>query len=140
MAAPAKGVGRGVSDVVRDVVTLTELQAELLRVDAKDAAARLISPLVLLAVAAALGLGTIPVVLLLIAVGLVAGTGMATWLALLISVLVGIVAAAAVAIAGWKKLRSPLDSFRRSAEELNRNINWLKQTLSRPSTDGPQDQ
>jgi hypothetical protein len=137
--APEKGVKRGMTDVARDLISLAELQSELLQVDAKEAAARAITPIILLVVGSTLALGTIPVVLLLIASAL-AAAGLSYWLSLLIAAIIGGAAAAGAAWAGWKKLRSPLDVFQRSREEFNRNVQWLKHTLSRRTPENTGDQ
>jgi hypothetical protein len=118
------------TDVARDLISLAELQAQLLQVDAKEAASRIVTPIVLFVVAGALALGTIPVVLLLVASALVAA-GLSYWLSLLIAAIIGIAAAAGAGVAGWKMVRSPLAVFQRSREEFNRNVQWLKHTLAR---------
>jgi uncharacterized membrane protein YqjE len=122
------------TDVARDLISLTELQAELFQVDAKEAAARLVAPIILLVMAGVVALGTIPVLLLLIASAL-AAAGLSYWLSLLIAVLIGLGAAAGAGWAGWKNLRASLDVFQRSREEFNRNVQWLKHTLSRRNTE-----
>jgi hypothetical protein len=122
-----------VSEVVRNIVSLGELQAELFRVDAKEAAARLPVPLVMLVAAAALALGTIPVLLLLIASALVAA-GLPFWLSLLIAVVIGFAAAVIAALAGWQMLRRPFRAFQRSRDEFTHNVDWLKRTLARQGT------
>jgi hypothetical protein len=130
---PGRGVGQGVSEVFHDIVSLTELQGELLKVDAKEAAGRVLAPLVLFAAAGALALGTIPVLLLLMASALLAA-GLALWLALLIAVVIGFVAAALIALAGREMLRRPFRAFQRSRDEFVRNVDWLKRTLARQET------
>jgi len=120
--------------VVRDVVALTELQVELLQVDAREAVRRVLMPLALMFAAGVVALCTVPMLLLLIAEVLVATTGMPYWLALLIVVILGFVVAGIVALLGWESLRSPLGAFQRSRDELARNIDWLKRTVAQQAT------
>ncbi len=131
--AAAKDVKRGMGDVVHDVLALTELQAELFRLDAREAVTRLVAPIVLLAAAGAIALGTIPVLVLLLAKVLVAAASLPQWLAMLIAVLVGFAVAAVVGFAGWHLLRAPFRAFQRSRDEFRRNLEWLKNTMDRQS-------
>jgi hypothetical protein len=133
---PLREVKHDMGEITRDVVTLAELQAELFRLDAREAAARLMAPLVLIGSAAAVALGTVPVVLACIAEALVAA-GLPNWLAFLIASLLGGIAAASAGLAGWKMARTPFQSFRRSSDELRRNIEWLKRTLAQQSVTEP---
>lgn len=132
-AAPLQKMKREVGEVTRDVVTLAELQVELFRLDAREATTRLVAPLVLMASAAAVGLGTVPVALAFVAEAL-AAAGLPHWLAFLVATLLGLVVAGIAALAGWEMARTPFQAFRRSRDELRRNIDWLKHTVARQST------
>jgi len=131
--AAAKDVKRGMGDVAHNVLALSELQAELFRLDAREAVTRLVVPIVLLAAAGAIALETIPVLVLLLAQVLVVAASLPTWLAMLIAVLVGFAAAAIVGFAGWHLLRAPFRAFQRSRDEFRRNVEWLKNAILRQS-------
>jgi uncharacterized membrane protein YqjE len=122
-------VAASVSDLTHDVIELSELQAQLFALDARQSMQKAKACLVLAVVGACLLLGTIPVALLTIAALLVeqlewsyaAGAAAATFIGLLIT---GIVLGVA-----WTYVRKGLVSIDRSRDELRRNVAWLKSTL-----------
>ena len=113
-------------EIAEDVVSLAELQMELCKVDTRDALGRLAAPVMLMAAAAVLALGTIPVMLLFVAQAMVALTGASQWLALLIAADLGFAAAAILVIVGRRRLVGPPRLFDRSREEWKRNVQWMK--------------
>lgn len=118
-------------EIAEDVVSLAELQMELCKVDTRDALGRLAAPVMLMAAAAVLALGTIPVMLLFVAQAMVALTGASQWLALLIAAVLGFAAAAILFIVGRRRLVGPPRLFDRSREEWKRNVQWMKRVLAR---------
>lgn len=122
---PPQAVARNVGEFAHDVVTLAELQAELLKVDAQDYVKRLRTPVILFGAAAVVGFACIPIALTALAWGLSAA-GLATWLAFLISTVIGLATAAVLATLGWRQLNNSPSMFERSKEELSRNMDWLK--------------
>ena len=127
-ASPLTVVGN-IADFGNDIATLAELQAKLTLLDAKDAATKATTPLIVLGVGAALALGSLPVILI----------GLAGVIAQVFQVPAGssqlIVGLTALAIAGgagfvgWKGSTGSLSSFRRSSEELTRNLSWIRTVL-----------
>lgn len=132
--SPPRAAAENVGEITNDIVSLAELQVKLCKLDTREAVGRLGAPAALLVVAAAVALGTIPVVLLLIAEALVAIGGFASWLALLTATVLGLGAAVVMAVVGWKKLRKPFPLFHRSRDELKRNISWIRRVLARADT------
>jgi hypothetical protein len=122
-------VAAGVSDLTHDVIELSELQAQLLSLDARQSVAKAKACLIMSVIGASMLLGTIPVALLTIAAlfreqlewSYAASAGVATGIGLLIT---GIVFGVA-----YSYVKNGLVSFERSGEELQRNIAWLKSTL-----------
>jgi len=122
-------VAASVSDLTHDVIELSELQVQLVTLDAKHSMQKARACLVMAVIGAAMLLGTIPVALLTIAALLVetlewsyaASAGVATLVGLLITAIVMGVA--------YGYVKNGLVSFDRSTEELRRNIAWLKSTL-----------
>jgi uncharacterized membrane protein YqjE len=122
-------VAASVSDLTHDVIELSELQVQLVALDAKHSMQKARACLVMAVIGAAMLLGTIPVALLTIAALLVetlewsyaASAGVAT--------LVGLVITAIVMGVAYGYVKNGLVSFDRSTEELRRNIAWLKSTL-----------
>lgn len=128
-----RGVAKNLGEVAQDFLSLVELQFELGRSDARNAVGRLAMPIILLVVAAAIALGTIPVALLFAADVLVAA-GLPRWLALLVATALGLGAVAIAGAVAWRGLRKPLRLFSRSRDELQHNIRWIKQVLTRHET------
>jgi len=127
-AAPGSVVGN-IAEFGNDVATLAELQAKLTMHDAKECLARATIPLIVIGLAVALALGSVPVVLIGLADLIARGTGLSPEAARLI---VGIVALGLAGLAGFLALRGSLrslESFRRSNEELARNLSWVRTVL-----------
>jgi hypothetical protein len=123
------GVIEGVSSFGNDLTTLAVLQARLASYDLRESMKRA-TPII----AGLIALGTIAA-----ASAVVGLAGLSLWLATLLQVQVGIVmmvvALASLIIAGVafsllaRSLSSSFSSFRRSQEELERNLAWIKTTI-----------
>jgi hypothetical protein len=122
-------VAASVSDLTHDVIELSELQAQLLALDAKQSVATLKSCIILAVVGAAMLLGTIPVALLAIAAVFVERLEWPLDASIAVATGIGLLLAAIVLGAAYGYVKSGLVSFNRSREELQRNIAWLKSTL-----------
>ncbi len=126
---PPQTVARNIGDFAHDVLTLGELQMELLKVDTSDCLARLIKPVILLAVAVVCSLGCVPVALMTLAYVFVAA-GLSMWQAFLCATICGLAIAAMTGWIGWRSLiRSPID-FTRSKNEFASNFQWVKQVVT----------
>ena len=66
----AAGVRNGVGELLHDVVSLAELQTQLLAVDARESAQKARAPIVLVGAGASLALGAIPILLLALGMSL----------------------------------------------------------------------
>jgi hypothetical protein len=119
----------GISDFAENVATLLELQAELFMHDLKECIARATLPLIFVVIGLVLMLASLPVVLgglaLVLATALKIGIGAA----LLLTGLVVLVVSGLIAYTAWLRFRPSFDSFRRSREELVRNLNWIRTVL-----------
>jgi len=127
-ASPGSLVGN-IAEFGNDVATLAELQAKLTVYDAKDCLNRATVPLAVIGVAAVLALGSIPVLLIGLADLIASGTKLSPEAARLI---VGLVVLASAGLAGFMALKASLrslESFRRTNEELTRNISWIRTVL-----------
>lgn len=122
-------VGQSVGQVVRDIVSLTELQIELFKTDAQESAARLMRPLIILSVGFLLALAALPVGLIAIAVGLIA-LGLPAVAAYALVALASLIAALAVAAWARHRLHEMPAAFARSQEELARNLTWIKDAVT----------
>ena len=128
MASPLTLVGN-IADFGNDIASLAELQAKLTLMDAKEAASKAAVPVVVLVGASVLALGSLPVILLGLA-GLIASA--AKIQPATAQLLVGLTTLVVAGIAGFVGLKGStgsLKSFRRSSEELTRNLSWVRTVL-----------
>lgn len=125
---PPRTVARNVGQFAHDVVSLAELQTELLKVDAEDYLKRTAKPLIALAITVVVALGCVPMALATLALGLVQA-GLQTWLAFLIATATGLIIASVSGIAGWLWINKSFDAFRRSRQEFRSNLTWIKLAL-----------
>jgi uncharacterized membrane protein YqjE len=127
---PAAALGRGVGGFAADLLSLAELQWQLLMLDLRESGQNVVAPLVLAGLAIALGLGVFPVLLIAIAFGFI-GAGMAAGWAFLISAVIGLVVAGVLAVIAWGLSRQIFQPINRSKQELAENIRWIKESLNR---------
>ena len=133
--SPRRVMTKNVRELAHDAVTLGELQVELLKLDASDWSQRLVPPLLALAATLGVALGTLPVLLQVLAYALIEGAGWSAWLSFLVAGIAGLVLAALLGTIGWTRLRASFDVFQRSRDEMQKNVTWLKQVLSQPCED-----
>lgn len=125
----SNGVVGSVAELGNDVATLAELQAQLAALDFKESAELAVLPLGVVAAGLAVLLGSIPVLLLGVATLLESWLKMnGGWAMVLVAAVVMLLAGAAVVVAG-RKLPRCFQSFRRSREELFRNLFWIRTVL-----------
>jgi hypothetical protein len=118
-----------IADFGNDIATLAELQSKLTLLDAKEAAARATVPVIALAVGLVVALGSVPVLLIGLADLIASNTRLSAGTAQLIVGAVGFALALGVGFFGLKGSIASLDSFRRSKEELSRNLSWIRTVL-----------
>lgn len=112
-----------------DILTLAELQAELLRVDSKDAVRQAIWPSVLAIVGLGFIMGCFPLAVFGISWWLAGATSLSLAGASLVVAGTGLVIAGLVFYAAWRSLTQVWGYFGRSREELKQNLNWIKRAL-----------
>jgi hypothetical protein len=122
-------VAASVSELTHDVIELTELQAELLKLDVKQSVDKARTTLILSVVGVCVLLGTIPVALFTLAELLVEQLAWSRSAAFGAATLVGLLLSGIIFGVAWGYIKRGLLSLERSREELNRNIAWLKSTL-----------
>ena len=118
-----------IADFGNDIASLAELQAKLTLLDAKDAASKATLPVILLGGGVALALGSLPVILIGLADVLADALKVPGGVMQLGVGLMALVMAGVVAYIGLKGSTTSLGSFRRSSEELTRNLSWIKTVL-----------
>ena len=126
--SPASVVGN-IAGFGNDVVTLAELQAKLALIDTKDCISRATTPVVALVAGAVVALGCVPVVLLGLADLIAEAAKISPGVTRLLVGLVTLGAAAAIGYLSLKAATGSLTSFRRTTEELTRNVSWLRSVL-----------
>ena len=129
--SPTEGVRQGLSGLIHDVMSLAELQVELLKVDAATASRKAVVPVGLFAAATVIGLSTIPLVLLALAQLLRDQAGWPPAVATLVAVLIGLILAGIAGYVGYVGIRRACEPLNRSRDEFSRNIAWLKNALQR---------
>jgi len=125
-----KRVAVNFSELAGDVMHLVELQASMLKVDLLGSYRQLLRGIILIAAAAAVALGSVPLLL---------GAGAAAlhtlfdlgWAAsAAIAAACGLSIAAIAGYAGWATARRS-QPLTRSIREFQRNMAWLKQIITR---------
>ncbi len=131
-SSPTGVLRRSLNQLAKDVITLCELQAELLQVDLREWLRRCVGPAAALVVAAViLALASMPVALMGLAYCLVEFAGLPVAASLLIAAAAGLTLAGICGLAAWRILKRERGTFTRFKVELTRNVQWLKQVLSR---------
>jgi uncharacterized membrane protein YqjE len=128
---PPKAVAENVRDLKEDVLTLVRLQLELFRADLEECGHKLWRPMLLLAVTSVVALSCVPLVLVSLALVLQAVTELPLAATLAIIALLGVIGATTAVLYSRRQFHQAATVFRRSEEELQRNIYWLKEVLKR---------
>ncbi len=127
----SQGLARDVGAFANDVLTLTELQSQLLVADMRECSRRVLVPSLVLCGGLALGLACFPIALVTVALGLVEFLNTSHFTAFLIVVIAGAIGSALLCIVGWIQVRQRAAVLRRSRDELVRNLRWIKRVLAR---------
>jgi hypothetical protein len=135
-----RAVARSVGGVAHDIISLAELQMQLFTVDARQCCRRSVLPGVLVLVAVLLALGCFPVLLLSVAELYVwlSGGQLGQGLALLLAAITGALVAGCLGLVGYLLLRQQFGLFRRSLDEFQRNVRWIKRALKQTEAQPPQ--
>lgn len=125
---PAEAMTRNIAGFGHDIVVLTELQLQLLRVDLRESAGKTLVPTGLVVFAGMLAIGCFPVALIAMSYLLI-GWGLPFAGAFGLSALIGLIVAGIVMYIGVRRFQHSLDALQRSREEFSRNLNWIKNVL-----------
>jgi len=123
------GFARGVGNFTHDILTLAELQAQLLAADVQECRQRLLIPALLLFCGVAVTLACFPVALTALALFLVQQFNMTLPTGFLMAFIVGAVVGALLSVVGWRQVGKRLAVLRRSQHELIRNLRWIRKVL-----------
>jgi hypothetical protein len=128
-SASLNGMLTGIGDMGNNLVTLTTLQAQLAAEDFRESASRALPALIAAAVLIPLGFASVTAGLFGLAYWVAAGLDIPLGRSLLLVAAGGIILCSCMTVFVIQRLRASLSSFRRSGEELERNIAWLRTVL-----------
>ena len=125
----SRGFARGVGDFAHDVLTLAELQAQLLAADVQECRQRTLVPAVLLFCGVAVSLACFPIALTALALFLIQFFKTSYATGFLMAFVVGAVVGAWLSVIGWRQVAKRVAVLQRSQHELIRNLRWIKKVL-----------
>ncbi len=125
-----EGVIGSLGEFTGDVMNLAELQAKLAAVDTKEAVDHATIPIVVLVASASVLLATLPVLFIGLAFVLATALSLNQGVSLLIVGAVFAAIAGVVALIAVRRFVTSFESFRRSREELVRNLSWIRTVIS----------
>jgi hypothetical protein len=135
-STPARSMSQSVSQLGSDVMSLLELQAELLQLDIRQCLRAWTGAILLLAVTGIVALASLPVLMLSMAYAIHDMAELSLPLSLLIAAATGLVVAAICAFVSLWLLKRDTTIMSRSAAEFRRNVRWLKAVLQGPAFAG----
>ena len=118
--------------LVRDTIELAELQLQLFAADGREMARKSAPPLALMVAGITIAISGLPLLLAGLASALVELAGFPIWLAMISSTVAGLAIGGVAVVVGVKWLQPQLTIWKRSADELKRNVDFLKGSLSSP--------
>jgi len=127
-------LGHSVGRLGSDVLTLMELQTELLQLDLKQWMSGFVKSMIAISVGLVLALASLPVLMAAFGYFLNDMTSLSLAASMLIAGLTGVVIAAAAVGLGIWLLKREKGMLHRFKTELRHNVRWLRQVLSRPTT------
>ena len=130
---PVAGFATQAASVAGTAMELAELQVQLVKADAKQAASDATSSVAIIFAGACALLGALPVVVLGLASMLDELTGLNAWQSQLIVGFCVVALAAIVILTTLRSLQKMSSQFERSRRELAENIAWLKSVMSSSS-------
>ena len=127
----SRGFATGAGNFAQDVLTLAELQAQLLAIDVRECRARMTVPVVLLLGGFAIAFACFPIGLAAFALCLIQFFNTTYATGFLIAFIVGAILGTLMSIIGWRRVGKRLAVLKRSQHELARNLRWIKTVIGR---------
>lgn len=128
----AHAVARNTGEFLHDLVTLGELQLQLLYIEGQEKLRSLLWPVMTLVAGVVVGVATLPVALIAIALTLTEVTTLSPAQSAGIAVGVGLLIAALFVAIGFSALKAPSgNAFERSGREWRQNLRWIKEALQK---------
>jgi uncharacterized membrane protein YqjE len=127
---PGRVLGRSVSHLGSDIITLVELQTALFQVDFRDWSRSMVKAAIALVAALAFLLASTPILFISLGYFINEATDLSLSLSMLIAAGAGLLVAGICAAVGLWMLKRDQSVFHRFKGELKQNVNWLKQVLT----------
>jgi len=131
----SRGFATGAGNFAQDVLTLAELQAQLLAIDVGECRARMTVPVLLLLGGVAIALACFPIGLAALALCLIEFFKTSYATGFLIAFLVGAIFGTLISIIGWRRVGRRMAVLKRSQHELACNLRWIKKVIGRSLTE-----
>ena len=122
--------------LVHDILALADLQLQLFRADGREMARQAAPKLILAGAGAVIAASSLPLLMVGLAYALVELAEFPIWAAMLTSAVIGIIIGAIAVVVGIKRLQPLSGIWQRSTGELRENVEFLKETLKRPTSEG----
>jgi hypothetical protein len=116
---------------------LAELQLQLFAADGREMVRKSAPPLLIVAAGVTFVMSGLPLLLIGLAYALVELAGFPIWLAMLCSSIASVILGGAAVLGGIKWLQPQLEIWKRSADELKANVDFLKGELRGTTPDDP---
>ena len=125
-----RGLRKDIREFAHDVLTLAELQAQLLVADVQECGQSSIFPSLLLLCGVAIGLACAPIALIAVALSVVEIFNVSYALGFLLTAIVFAGLGGTLCAIGAFRLRNCFKVLNRSGNELKCNVSWMKNLLS----------
>jgi hypothetical protein len=128
----AHAVARNTGEFLHDLVTLGELQVQLLCIEGQEKLRSLLWPAITLVAGLVVAAASLPVALIALALTLTEVTTLSPAQSAGIAAGVGLLVAALFVVFGWWALNAPSgNAFERSGKEWRQNLRWIKDALQK---------
>ena len=122
--------------LAHDILALADLQLQLFRADGQEMARQAAPKLILAGAGGVIAASSLPLLMVGLAYALVELAEFPIWGAMLTSAVIGIIIGAVAVVVGIKRLQPLSGIWQRSTGELRENVEFLKETLKRPTSEG----
>lgn len=136
--SPPRAAARNVAELLHDVLTLAELQGQLVALEARNELKKTIWPTAAIVAGAVLALSCLPIALACGALFLDELTQLSTAQSFLVMLVAGLVLAATMILASVWYLRRNIGLLQKSRAEWSMNVRWVRGVLKRLGKSGIQ--
>lgn len=133
--SPLAALQSNTRELASDIVTLADLQLQLFAADGREMGRKAAPKLVAAIAGLTIAMSSLPLLLVGLAYTLVELVGFPIWLAMICSAVTGIIIGGAIALIAVQSLKPVTEIWKRSAVDLRENVDFLKETLKRPTPD-----